>query len=127
MAILKLSKQDILRSVNLKEGWYKGKVAKVSVAPSSKGNSTNFTYDFELEEDGRLVALNINSQVFSIYINLFQLLEGRQLPPDDYMIDTDSHIGKKVQIKIVEEPYEGRLINKCVDFLPYDKDLIPSF
>lgn len=125
-----ISKSDLLRGETITPGWYEAIVEKVVVAaPKSGGDSLNFTPFYKIPSlDNRELKGNppFNSQAMSNMapfvaairkVNLKEVIDG--LKADQGLdFDTDEATGAKIQIKIVNEPYNGRMTNKVDGFLP---------
>jgi hypothetical protein len=129
MAVIKFTKADVLRSRNLEgEKWYSWTIARVEGPKVSKGgDSYNYTISLSLidespELDGKEVQRVYNSKAISMMIPLVAATQGKRLEdidPDAFDIDTDQLVGAKVDGKYKLEPYEGQLVGKVEEYLPY--------
>lgn len=122
MPILKITAADIAKSKVVPEGWYGLEVVRVSdFITSSKGDSANVVVSFRVEgTDGKELDRYYNTKAIGMVIPLVEAVRGKKVDPEDFEFDTDELKGKKVDNKIVQEVYEGRIINKVSDnFLPY--------
>lgn len=125
--IINVPKSDLLRGQPIQPGWYKAEVVEFKAAPSKDQQSMNYTPVFRLETPNQETAeTNFNSKLLSMMGPYLAALDG--VPLKNYLdavngalvVDTEKHIGKKLQIKIKNEPWEGRLMNRIEAFLPYD-------
>ncbi len=126
MPIINISKQDILRQQTLEPGWYKCKVSAIVPKASKDKLSLNFETKFVLDGDERELTTNFNSKAMGMAIPFVEAATGDKIT-EEVSIDTDKLIGAKLTIKVENEPYDGRLVNKVTNFLPYDADTTPAF
>lgn len=129
MPVIKLTKADVLRSQNLEnEKWYSWVIKSFTgPKPSKDRQSLNFEMTLELidcdpELDGKEIRRTYNSKMFSMLIPLQAAVLGipvDQMPKADTDLDTDAFVGKKIDGRYVLELYEGQLIGKCENYLPY--------
>lgn len=133
MPIINISKSDLQGGEVIPPGWYKAEVISFKVKPpKSGGDSLNYEPRFKIYAKGSNVderELNhtFNSQAIGRMapfiaavkeMPLKQIVDGLQ--GNTLQFDTDEAIGKKLQIKIKNEPYDGRMTNKIDDFAAYD-------
>jgi len=127
MAILKISKQDVLRQQTLEPNWYPATCTKIEMKVSKDKNSINAETTFTLDCDGRDVKTYFNSKAMGMAIPFIEAVTGQKLDAEDIEFDTDKLIGKIVQVKLVHDQFEGRLVNKIEDYLPIGADTTPAF
>ena len=129
MAVIKFSKADVLRSKNLEaDTWYSWEITKIEgPTVSAKGDSYNYKFTLSLidqSEDlnGKEINRTYNSKAISMMIPIYAAANGKKLDeidPEAFDVDTDELVGKKVDGKYKLEPYEGNLVGKVEDYLPY--------
>ena len=121
MPIIKVTAADVLRGKLLDEAWYGLVIKGASDWKKAKtGDSVNCTVTFLVENtEGKEIDYVINSTGLGFHVPLFSALAGKKLDPKDLEIDTSDWAGKKVDGKIKQDLYDGRLNNKIVDFVPY--------
>jgi hypothetical protein len=128
MALLKLSKQAILQGELLAEDYYKVKVIGVEIKPPAEGKKgLNFVYNLEFEADDRQMPYYVNTAALGMHIKFLSILEGKPITPEmaegeGLELDTDNHIGKKLTVKVVQKPYNGRLVNNFDGAFPYETE-----
>ena len=127
MAILKISKQDVLRQLPVEPAWYPGVVKSIVIKASKDKQSMNFETTVTLEADGRDATTNFNTKAMGMAIPFIEACMGIKVPQEDVEFDTDKLVGKKLKVKMDNETYEGRIMSRMVDFLPYDADTTPAF
>jgi hypothetical protein len=124
------TKAELLRGQALVPGWKKASVQNVWAKQSKDEESVNYWVEFLLTEDpdNRTVQHNFNSKALGISLqNFMAAIKG--VPLNEFManlpkeadIDLESTIGKPLHIKIDNEMFQGRPINKVKDFAPIDK------
>ncbi len=138
MAIINLSKADLLGGEVIPPGWYKVEVLSMVVKPpKSGGDSLNYVPRFKIIAKGQPqdeMELNhtFNSQAIGRMAPFIAAIQERplkkiveELAGNSLQFDTDEAVGKKLQIQIKNEPYEGRMTNKVESFAGWDA--APSF
>lgn len=127
MPIIKVTAADIAKTKNLEPGWYQAQVIKVHpLEKSSEGGSINQKIDFLIENaNGKEITCTFNSKLMGKIAPLVETATGTIFQPGEF--DTDLLQGKKVDVKVQPNLYNGNLIDKIVLFLPYgkSKDVAP--
>ena len=127
--IIKLNKQDFTKGQVLAPNWYKASICKFEAKkPKAGGDSINYFFTFKLETpDLDEVRTTFNTQFLLPFTELVAALEGRnrkdlikELEDGTLDFDTDECIGTKLQVKIENGTYEGKLQNEIKAYLPYD-------
>jgi len=125
---------DLLKNRPLPPEWYKAVFKKMETRPSKDQKSTNFVATFELEVDGREMDAQWNSKLIAMMEPFIEVITGVKTPVDsegkplsDLSFDPDEHIGKKCQVKLDNDAFEGRLISKIKAFLPYDATTVVPY
>lgn len=121
MPVISVTAADIAKNKLLDPGWFKMQVVKISpLTKSSKGDSVNMVYTFELEgTDGKQIDHNFNSKGWFGLPELHKAITGKDMDPGN--IDTDEHLNKKCDGMVYQDNYGGRISNKIQSFLPYGK------
>jgi len=110
-------------------GWYKVEIVAFNIKqPKSGGDSLNYVPTFKIPDlDGFEMNHTFNSQAIGNmgpFIGALQNKPVKQIMDEmkngQMEFDTDNCVGMKLQIKVVNETYENRLVNKVDGFLPYD-------
>lgn len=123
MSVITFSQRDILRGKVVKPSWYKVRINKVSEKNSAKGDSVNYMVDDaeivcdddtgETEFAGVPVPFWLfNSKASGFMIPFFEALSGEKIEPGTRMQWNSSLEGKEVAVQIVNDNYEGRVVNK---------------
>lgn len=133
---LVIPKEQLQKNIALTDGWYKATFKKIDTKKNTKKpTETNFYAYFELEEDGREMDTYVaKTDDMRGFAPLAAALDPKQqiqvvdkVVQNDLEFDPDMHYGKKLQLKLVGEPFEGRVVSKIKDFLPYDADTSVPF
>lgn len=134
MALFEFKPADILRSQNLEnEKWYQWQITEFSepVANANKnGLNVKFTLtliDSGTDLDGKEVqstkSISSNGRTYmSSLLPLIAAVKGVKLddlPKEGFSFETSDILGKKVDGKHKLELYEGRMVARVEDFLPY--------
>lgn len=136
--IVKLTKADLMKGQTITQGWYKAQIINfVCKPPKNSNDSMNYIPTFKLEDGPHKDAeldRTFNSKAIGMMGPFIAAVEEKNL--QDIMkaigdgtleFDTEASVGKKLQIKIINEPYEGRLVNKVEGFLPYNDNATVPF
>jgi hypothetical protein len=126
MPIIKMTQGDILRSKTVEAGWYGMQITKVHPPKMSKGgDSMNFPIEFTFLDGpapGKTIDHYYNNKAMGMMVPVIQCAMGKTVevgPDGTFEFDTDALLNKKVDAKIVVDTYEGSLINKIQEFLPF--------
>jgi len=124
--IIKLTKADLLKGQPITPKWYAAEIKKIEHKASRDATSLNYVYTFSIPDaNDAEVDHYFNSKapgMMAPFIaailkkSLAEIIEGMESGTLDF--DTDMPVGKRVMIEVKNEPYEGRLTNKIVGFLP---------
>lgn len=138
MPIITFNKADFLKGQPLTPGWYKAKITNFEQkTPKGGSDSLNYKPTFALTIPGRPadempeIEHTFNSKAIGMMIPFIAAKEGKTVQQildgmtnGTYSFDTDSVIGIEMQIKVENEMYEGRLVNKIKGFLNIN-DTVP--
>jgi hypothetical protein len=144
MALLKISKEQILSTLDLEDGVYdfRARSCKVAEHKSKKGAETlKVSFVFEVvgqdgKKDspavGRTMGQDYYMNFLSGFLPLVTAITGETFAdpdslPEEFDLDTDSLIGKEFVGRVVGEPYEGRTIPKLTDVFPAGTDCADMF
>jgi hypothetical protein len=128
MPIIKITAADLKKTQNLEPGWYGASIVRVGdLKTSSKGDSINCPITFLIEgTEGKELEVSFNSKLIGLIKPLIeaasngskklQLKEGEEMT-----FNTDELVGKKVDVKVIVDVYNGVPINKIDGYLPYGK------
>lgn len=136
--IINIRKKDILAGQPLVPGWYKVVVSKIGKVESVGDRIDQpITFDFEApelkvdERDIEYTFYNCVTKGIGFVVSFMAavmskprqeiaeaLESGKEIP-----FDFDLQVGKKLQIKLVNSEYQGRIQNKIEGFLPYDSEV----
>lgn len=120
--MLEFEKDDLLRGKTVEPGWYVMEVGLLNSSLSSKGDSTNYVYQnskiIRNAENGSVdfqdvpVDIRFNSKAKGFFVGFINAITGSELKPGD-RVDENALSGKKVIAHIINDTYEGRIVNKC--------------
>ena len=124
-----ITKADMMKGQTIPPAWYKVEVTNFVIKPpKSGGDSSNYVPTLKFESlDGFTMDHTFNSQAIGNMGPFIAAIQGKsvkavldEMKAGALEFETDSAIGKKLQVKVKNEEYQGRLINKVDAFLPYD-------
>ena len=126
MPIIKITAADLKKTENLEPGWYGATIARVGdLKTSSKGDSINCPITFLIEgTEGKELEHSFNSKMIGLMKPLIEAANGNGLKlkeGEEMNFDTDTLLGKKVDVKIVTDIYNGIPINKIDGYLAFGK------
>lgn len=125
--IVKITKADLMRGKVLAPNWYKVTVVGHEIKHAkSDANSLNYVYTFrfpavdnyELDHTFNTKALGFIAPFIAAIRNTNVTEIANAIQGESFDFDTDEPLGKELQVKIANEPYEGRLTNKVKEFMP---------
>ena len=122
MPVINLTASDIAKSKIIDAGWYKAKIVKVAdLTPSKDKSSMNLPIEFEIKNnvaEGKILTVTFNSKAIGM---ITPLLSAVGITVEPGQINTDLLLGYSVDVHVVQEIYEGRLLNKIDGYLPDGK------
>lgn len=131
MPIISVSKRDFERSQPIPEGVYDAEIIAFTVGkPKSGADSMNYMPVFRIEipgkhkEDYPEIKHTFNSAAPGFMTPFIAAKEGKTAkeiaddlgPGEAYSLDTDAYIRVRMKVKIKNELYDGRLVNKIDAF-----------
>lgn len=120
MPIISVTKADLEKSKLIDPGYYGATIVKVSGLEKSKdGSSLNQVITFRVDPSGKEIAHYFNSKAFGMMAPLHKAVFGTDMKEGDF--DTDTLNGKKVDVKVITDTYQGSLNNKIDSFLAFGK------
>ena len=131
MAIIKITKADILKTKNVTPGWYKCQVVKVHPPTKAKDSDTiNYVFDCVLlpgqEAEGKEIPARFNSALVGKMAPFYYAITGKQIDPEAG-IDTDDLAGGKFDGHVVPKPYEGAIYDNFDNFMPFGSSVDMPF
>ena len=118
--MIEFSQRDILRGKLVEPAWYRGHIEGLEKKLSAKGDSTNYNYEITLIKNadtgddkfaGVPVTVNFNTKAKGFMIGFFSAL-GAEITANS-RFNEENAVGKDIELYIVNEEYDGRMINKC--------------
>lgn len=138
MPVVKISSEELKKSVRIKAGWYRAKIKECKPEASKDKQSINYNFYFLVDDHGveREVKHAVNQAVLASFgTPIIEAALSKENEPfridkdsgQDFQFDTDEVAGKRICIKFEDEPYQGQLIAKPKAFMPgyVDIDSIP--
>lgn len=125
--IVKITKSDLQRGKVLSPNWYRVLVVGHDVRHAkSDANSLNYVYtlrfpsvdNYELDIQFNTKALGMVAPFIAAIRNTNVQEIINSMKDDSFDWDTDEALGKELQVKVSNEPWEGRLTNKVKEYLP---------
>lgn len=134
--IIQIQKSDILKGQPIKPGWYKGKIEKVSTEVNGERVDGSITLSFDdplLKADDRQVDHGFYNMIgkgigFLVpYMAAIMNKSAKEIADAletgaSIAFDFDACAGKQIQFKLINDTYQGRVINKIEAFLPYNME-----
>lgn len=122
MPIIKVTKADLAKTLNLDPAWYQATIVKVHAPSRSKaGDSINFGLDYLIDHpSGKEIPVTYNSKLMGKINEPYKAVFGKNLEPDTEF-DLDMMLGKKLDVKIQPAEYNGNMIDNIVAYLPFGK------
>jgi hypothetical protein len=118
--MIEISDRDILRSKLVTPGWYLVKVESVTEKMSKDGNSTNWVVEgtiLENDDTGNkdfagvpTPYWNFNSKAPGFAVGFIAAVSRKDVAKGRYSLE--SATGKEVAVKITNELFEGRMVNR---------------
>ena len=119
MPIIKITKADIERIKVLDPGWYGCTISKVvGNEPAKDKQSINTIVTFTIDKVGKEIPVYYNSKLMAMIIPLYEAVSGKK-HTEDFDLDTDSLMGKKLDVKLGTTIYNGIPQNQIEGYLPY--------
>jgi hypothetical protein len=118
---MKITREDFLKGKLLTPGWYNVLVAEIETGLSKKGDSTNYTIQFKILDDGPfkdcIVTKTFNEKAPGVAIPFFSAVAGKEIEPDkDY--DFEQTKNRKIALLVGNDTYNNRMVNAAMDFRP---------
>jgi len=126
--IINIPKADLQRNINLEPNWYDAVFEKMETALSKDKGSTNYVTTFRIDVDGRSMEHMFNSKALAFMQPFIEAIRGSKVAVVDKVVQEDlqfqpeEFFGKKLKVKIENEPFDGRLVSKIKGFLPTGTD-----
>ena len=128
---IELTKADLLKGSPIEPGWYGAEIVNYFPKPSKDGGSLNHIFTLKLpKKDGTEIEHNFNSKAIGMMAPFIAAIQEKPIKEiidamgnNTLAFDTDTVIGMKIQVKIKNEQFEGRLLNKVDGFLPYSAQI----
>lgn len=132
---LTFSKGDLLAGQSIEPNWYKGTIVKEEFLTREGVMDYKITLNFDdpkLAEDDRFVETTFFTVLGKGRLRLIPYMAALQNKTVTEITDAmesgktigfefgeGQNQGKKIQFKLINEPYQGRVLNKIETFLPY--------
>lgn len=123
MAIIKITKADILKTANVTPGWYGCQVVKVH-PPKKADNSDSINYVFDCvilpgqEKEGKEIPARFNSLLIGKMAPFYFACLGKQINIDEG-IETDELMACKFDGFIQPQNYQGNMYDNFANFAPF--------
>ena len=118
MPIIKVTQADLEKSKVIEPGYYSATVSGVSGLEKSKdGASLNQKITFRLEGVGKEIDHYFNSKAMGMIAPLYKAVFGSEMKEGEF--DTDTLLGKKLDVKVITDIYQGSMNNKIDGFVPF--------
>lgn len=135
MAKLTISSSDMSRGIPAPEGWYKAKFIAFDEQVNSKKDGINYvpTFEFTDKQDvTRKIQTWFSNKALNLAFAQFvsAVLDHKLNPSANLDVDTDDirskanpKTGVEVWIKVSQDFYQGRAINKLDSYLPASEEV----
>ncbi len=118
--LVEFSEAELLKGKLIKPSWYRVKITGTSEALSKAGDSTNILIEgvvlYDADNGDKEFAnvptpyWNFNTKAKGFMVGFFNSL-GVEIKPGT-RVDFNATVGKELDVKIDNELYEGRLVNR---------------
>ena len=128
--MITIPKADLAKSIPLPEGWAEFEIVAAYAKPSKAGDSINYWASHKLVGDlnEREIDHCFSSKALGIMNTWLAALAGKTIQEvldgitsGALTFDFESTIGKHVMGKVKQEPFEGRIISKIIDYATVGK------
>ena len=118
--MIEFTQKDILRGKLVEPAWYQGHIEGLDKKLAAKGDSTNYNYEITLVKNadngdtkfsGVPVTINFNTKAKGFMIGFFTALGANVEAGSRF--NEESAVGKDIELYIINEEFDGRMINKC--------------
>ena len=122
--IIKLTAADVLKGKLLDAGWYSAKVVKAGEdwVPAKAGGSNNWPVTFEIEgTGGKEIEVTFNTKALGFLTPFISAIRGKEVPAEALDFNTSEALGKKLDVQVIQDTYNGQMNNKIASYLPFGK------
>lgn len=123
MAVVKVSSQEMKKGMPLEAKWYSGVIKEMKIEPTKDKSGINNNLIVVIE-DGSVEGRELKEKIFDS--NMKPLWEAALSteetpftinPDEDYNFDTDDIAGKRINVRVENDIYQGRPIPKMKTFI----------
>lgn len=120
MPLIKVTKTDLAKIQNLEPGWYGAKITKVEApVQASDGKSVNYPVVFRIQHSSeKEITVNYNSKLIAMANGPYKAIYGKDI---DGEFDLADLLGKELDVKIKQAPYNGIMYDNIEAYLPKGK------
>lgn len=133
--IVQIRKADLMKNQPITPGWYKGKVVKIGKTEASGDRidqpiEVNFEDPLLRQDDRTLEHTFYNALTKGIGFVVSFAAAIKRMPVKTiadqlesgaaFDFDFEKCLGEDIQFKVINDTYQGRIVNKIDGFLPYD-------
>lgn len=121
MPMIDFTQDDLNRGKIVEPGWYILEIGNLEEKTSTKGDSTNWTFEDSkvvanaetgsTEFAGVPLAIRFNSKAKGFMIGFFSALLGEEVQPGQ-RFDLNAAVGKRIIANVINDTYDGRVVNK---------------
>ena len=122
--IIKLTPADILKGKLIDAGWYGATIVKADEdwKPSADKQSANWELTFEIHgTGGKEISRMFNTKALGFLAPLISAIRGHEIKPEAMDFDTKEVLGKKIDVQVIQDTYQGQMNSKITAFLPAGK------
>ena len=136
---INFSKGDLLAGMPIPPNWYKGKIIQEELKTREGSIDYVITLDFEdplLSNDDRKIdhtfwncvgkgkGFLIPYMASLLNMNIREVTDKMEKGQNlGFLFGEGQNVGKKIQFKVTNEQYQGRILNKVESFLPYSSEV----
>lgn len=126
MAILKLSKEDMLQGTIVKPGWYLVNIEKIEEKEAAKKDSTNVNVLVKITS-GEFAGVKIMDMIYNTKApgfakNFISAMLGKPVSEnEEFDISNETCQGKELDVFVINQEYQNRNQNKLKDYAPAGK------
>lgn len=127
MPVIKVTAADLAKTLNLETGWYGADIVKSDPPKKSKdGESINFTLHFRIHHPSKKeIPVIFNTKLIGKVGDVYRAVFQKDMPEGEF--DLDTLVGKKCDVQVKPQTYNGNLIDNITGYLPFGKgkDQVP--
>lgn len=126
--IINISAADLMKNELTKPDWYLATIRGLESGKTTDGTSINYVFKVVLEATGKEMDARFNSKALGFFEPFIEAVTGEKTDrTKPIRLDSDDYIGKKLKVKVINDTYNGRLVDKVDGYAHATKDTSQAF